>query len=114
MKMKKTSEKYNLILKRKEVDFAVDHPSSGTPLLFEIRKALASMDNVKLDNVYISKMYTLTGTNQTIVRAEIYDSPEAAKLIVPKHIQMRNLPPGEKGEEAKVTKKKVSKPAKKG
>ncbi|MDH5769771.1 MAG: hypothetical protein OEZ25_00560 [Candidatus Bathyarchaeota archaeon] len=114
MKIKKKSEKYNPILKRKEVTFAVNHPSSGTPLLFEIRKALASMNNVRLDSVYISKMYTLTGTNQTIVRTEIYDAPEAAKLIVPKHIQMRNLPPGEKGEEAKATKKKVSKPAKKG
>jgi len=113
MKIKKKSEKDNPILKRKEVTFAVNHPSFGTPLLFEIRKALASMNNVRLDSVYISKMYTLTGTNQTIVRAEIYDNPEAAKLIVPKHIQMRNLPPSERGEEAKATKKKVSKPAKK-
>ena len=113
MEINKKSEKYNPILKRKEVNFAVNHPSSGTPLLFEIRKALASINNVGLDSVYISKMYTLTGTNQTIVRAEIYDRPEAAKPIVPKHIQMRNLPPGEKGEEEKAAKKKVSEPAKK-
>ncbi len=113
MKLRKESERYNQTLKRKEVTFVVDHPSSGTPLLFEIRKELASMNNVKLDSVYISEAYTLTGTNQTLVRAEIYDSPEEAKLVVPKYIQMRNLPPGEKGEEAKATEKKVSKPAEK-
>jgi len=112
MEIKKELEEYNPILKRKEVNFAVTHPSSGTPPLFEIRKALASMNNVGLDSVYIFEMYTITGTNQTIVKAEIYDMPEAAKIIVPKHIQMRNLPPGEKEKEVKAE-KKVSEPAKK-
>ncbi len=107
--MKKASEIYNPVLKRKEITFVVDHPSSGTPSLFETRRALASMSDVELDNVYISKMYTLSGTNRTIVRAEVYDTPDAAKRVVPKHIQMRNMPPSEKEGEEKARKKPTKK-----
>lgn len=103
LEIKKTSEKYNPLLKRKELTFLVNHASSATPRLFEVRKALATMYGVNEEVVYITKLNTLTGTNQMKGEAGVYDSPERAKLLVPRYIQSRNLPNRGKG---KVEKEK--------
>lgn len=84
------SEPYNLILKRKELSFFIDHTSLGSPQLSEVRKSLAEKYDVKEDVVYILRLDTRTGTNRTYGMAEIYDTFEIAKAIVPKHIQIRN------------------------
>lgn len=107
MEIKKTLEKYNPLLGRTDISFAIDHPSSGTPKLLEIKAALASMLKTSQDKVYIVKMKTPTGSNQTIGEAEIYDEADRAKSTVPEHIQTRNNPPQEKSE-------KTSQPTEKG
>lgn len=90
MEVVKTAEKYNSLLERKEISFSIDH-SNGTPSLFNVKKAVASMCGVSEELVYIIKLETLTGTNKTVGKAEIYEKPEAAHLLVPTHIQSRNL-----------------------
>ncbi len=82
------------------MSFAIDHPSSGTPKLLEIRVALASMLKISQDRVYIVKMKTPTGSNRTIGEAEVYDEADRAKSAVPEYIQTRNNPPQEKSEKA--------------
>jgi ribosomal protein S24E len=77
MDVKKSSEKNNQFLKRKELAFFIDHHSQGTPQLFEVRTAIASMYGVNQDLVYVLNLKTLTGT---------------AHSLLPKHIQLRNLP----------------------
>lgn len=106
MEIKKTSEKYNPLLKRREVSFLVNHTASGTPKLYEVKKALTAMYSTAEESVYITEMNTLTGTNQTRGKVEVYDNPERAKQLVPKYIQSRNI--------ANRNEKKGEKPAKKG
>ena len=72
MDVKKSSEKNNLLLKRKEITFFLDHDSQGTPQLFEVKTAIASLYGVSEDLVYILKLETLTGTTRTVGEAEIY------------------------------------------
>lgn len=91
MDIKTTHEKYSEVFKRKEVIFYVDHMSSGTPPLYEVRKALAENYSVNVNGIYIIKLVTLTGTNRTKGIAEIYEDPEKAKDLIPEHVQKRNL-----------------------
>ena len=91
MEVKKSSEKDNPLLRRKEVSFFIDHPSAGTPQLFEVRTALAAMYGVSDDRVYVLNLTTLTGTNRTVGEAEVYDQAETTRMVLPKHIQLRNL-----------------------
>ncbi len=114
MELIKTSEKYNPLLKRKELTFLVKHPASASPPLFEVKKNLAALFNAQEEAVYVMKLSGITGTNQTKGEAEIYDDPRRAKQIVPQYIQARNLSTRrkeKKGTAAPAEKKQPSKPA---
>lgn len=91
MNIKKTSEKYNPLLERKEIQFSIDHPSSGTPQLYQTRVSLANLLKIKQDQVYIIKMKTSPGVNRTIGEAEVYDTAEKARQIIPDYIHKRNM-----------------------
>jgi len=100
MEIKVVSERYNPLLKRKEIKFQIDHKQTGgTPRRFEVRKALASLLNAQLDLVYVKKFSTKTGTLTAVGTANIYDSVEQAKLVEPEHIVLRNAPPEKPKEE---------------
>ena len=122
MDFKIKQDKYNPLLKRKEVSLEIDHDGQGTPSRAELRKAVASKYNTKQENVYVIEMETGTGTQSAISGVEVYDDAQSALQTVPKHIQIRNLPPEErkkvkeqeaKKEEAKpkAEKPKAQKPA---
>jgi ribosomal protein S24E len=93
--IKVVGEKYNELLRRKEISLLIDHDGSATPKRFDVRKGLAGKYGVVLDSCFVTKLETLTGTRRTVGVAEIYDDPSRAKLVVPKHIRTRNLPPEE-------------------
>lgn len=109
MEFKIINEVYNPLIKRKEVKAEVFHQAAGTPDRFSLRKELALKLNEDLEKLYIIKMVTKTGTNKTICDIEVYDDKDTAKLIIPKHILIRNLPPEErkKALEEKEKKKKA-------
>lgn len=109
MEIKKTSERYNPLLGRTHISFAIDHPSSGTPRLLETRATLATMLKTSQDRVFIVKMKTPTGFNQTVGEAEVYDEAAKAKRSVPEYIQIRNNPPQEKTEKTPPSTKKGEK-----
>jgi small subunit ribosomal protein S24e len=90
VEIKKLSEDYNPLMKRKELTFQVVH-SSGTPERVEIIKALATFYSIEPNLIYITKMETLTGTRRIVGRADLYDSLERAQQVVPKHIQRKNI-----------------------
>jgi ribosomal protein S24E len=92
MKLVKTSDKYNSALKRRELAFFIDHMSSGTPRLYDVKKIIAQEYNTNEEKIYILKLETLTGTNRTTGIAEIYDQTERGKALVAEHIKKRNLP----------------------
>lgn len=98
MKVKVISDKYNPLLKRREIVFEVNHTQSGTPPRFEVRKALAETVKANIEQVYIRKFETKTGTMIAVGEANVYDTVEQAKLIEPEYIILRNQPKEEKGE----------------
>ena len=90
VEIKKCSESYNPIFKRKEISFFIENVSSSSPRLYDVRKSLAENNNAMEDAVFIVRLDSKAGANRTQAMAEIYDSPEDAKKIVPKYIQLRN------------------------
>jgi len=113
VEIKIASERYNPLLKRREVIFRVSHASATTPQRFELRKKLATLLNSNLDATLLIKVETKTGTNEAVGEAHIYDTPERAKAMAPTH-WLRNLPPEEKAKlaEAKPAKTERKKPEK--
>ena len=102
MEVKIISQKENPLLKRKEIQFHVEHDKTGsTPPRPEIRKAVAAALKANVDLVFIKKFETKTGMHTAIGVANLYDAAEQAKLIEPQYIIKRNIPPEKPKEEAK-------------
>jgi small subunit ribosomal protein S24e len=102
MEVKIVSAKENPLLKRKEVNFRVEHgPQGKTPGRLEVKRALAAELKVGEELVFVEKMQTLTGTNTAVGVANAYETLKQAKLIEPEYIVKRNLPEKPK-EEASV------------
>jgi small subunit ribosomal protein S24e len=102
VEVKIVSEKQNPMLKRKEVNFQVDHEKAGsTPSRLETRKAIAAALKTDENVVFVEKFETKTGTSTAVGVANVYDTLEQAKLIEPEHIVKRNIPPEKPKEEVK-------------
>ena len=94
MEVKIISEKENPLLKRRELDFQVEHSQTGnTPPRLEIRKAVATVLKKDVGLVFVKKLETKTGTHTAFGVANVYDSVEQARLIEPEYIVQRNVPP---------------------
>lgn len=101
MEVKIVSVKDNPLLKRKEVQFRVEHgPASKTPGRLEVKRALANELKVAEELVFVEKMRTLTGTSTAVGVANAYESLEQAKYVEPDYIVKRNLPEKPKEEAA--------------
>jgi len=102
MDVKIILKKDNPLLKRKEVQFTVEHKQGRTPLRLDIKRSLAGELQVTDKLVFIKKMKTMTGTSTTVGFANAYESEAQAKLIEPAYIIKRNSPPEKPKEEAKA------------
>ncbi len=102
MDVKIVSQKANPVLKRKEVEFTVEHTQGKTPVRLDIKRMIASQLQVSDKLVFVKRMKTLTGTNTTVGAANAYESEAQAKIIEPGYIVKRNSPPEKPKEEAKV------------
>jgi ribosomal protein S24E len=95
------STKDNPLLKRKEVDFRVEHgPKGKTPTRLEVKKAVAAELKISEEMVFVKRMRTMTGTSTAIGIANVYETAEQAKFIEPEYIRKRNSPPEKPKEEA--------------
>jgi len=102
MEIKILVEKDNVLLKRKEVVFQVNHNQTGsTPPRLEVKNALAGILKKDANLIFIKKLETKTGTHTAIGVANVYDSFEQAKRIEPEYIINRNIPPEKPKEEWK-------------
>jgi len=110
MEVKITEEQQNILLKRREILFEVEHSQTkGTPSRLEIRNKLAEVLKTKPELVYVKRVETKTGTMKAKGEANAYESVEQAKLVEPEYIVTRNMP-SEKKEKAE---EKVEAPPKK-
>jgi ribosomal protein S24E len=110
MEFKVRQDEYNSLLKRKEVLIEVDHEESGTPSRIELKKAVAAKYGTKPENVYVVDVETKTGTQNAICELQVYDDPKIAASIVPKYIQVRDLPSEERKKAREQKAKKEEKP----
>jgi len=93
MEVKITQQQQNTLLKRREIQFEVDHAQTrGTPTRMEIRNKLADMLKTQPELVYVKRFETKTGTMKARGEANAYESIEQAKLIEPQYIITRNTP----------------------
>lgn len=89
MNMTITSTKTNPLFKRREIEFRVEEPS--TPSRSSVRIELAVALRVEMDQVYVREMKTRSGTRTTLGVAHVYEDPETALKVEPKHIIERNM-----------------------
>ena len=94
MEVKILSQRYNPLLRRKEVAFKVERERNvGTSPRFDVRKKLAEMLKTELELVYVKRLETKTGTVIDVGEANVYDAIEQAQLIEPKYVVDRNSTP---------------------
>jgi small subunit ribosomal protein S24e len=116
MEFKVKQDTYNPLLGRKELSLDVEHENAGSPSRTSLRDAVAAKYGTKAENVFVVEISTKTGTQDSVCEVQVYDDSEAAKKLVPKHIQIRNLPSEERKKVREQTKKKTEekpKPAEK-
>jgi len=106
-------ERYNPLLKRREVLVEIWHIGLPTPNRLEVRQKIAEMFGVNIDQVYIRHIYTEFGIGKSKVEVHIYDDPEFGKKIEPIYIQLRNMPKEEAQKLREELKQKKSKKKKK-
>ena len=100
MEVKIVSSKENPLLKRKEVEFRIEHgPQSKTPARLDVKKALAFELKLGEELVFVRDMRTLTGTGIAVGHANVYQTAAKAKLVEPDYIMKRNSPPEKPKEE---------------
>jgi small subunit ribosomal protein S24e len=101
MEIKIFASKENPLLKRKEVQFRVEHgPQSKTPGRLQVKKAIAAELKLGEELVFVRDIRTLTGTGTAVGHANVYETAAQAKLVEPDHIVKRNSPPEKPKEEA--------------
>jgi small subunit ribosomal protein S24e len=100
MELKIIDEHQNILLKRKEITFEVNHSQTkSTPSRVELRNKLAEILKTKPELIFVKRVETKTGTMLATGLANAYDSVEQAKRVEPKYIVARNTPAAEKKEE---------------
>ena len=97
MKLELTSTKVNPLIGRREVEFRVEE--HVTPTRSSVKVELATALRVNLDQVYVQRIKTRSGTHVTLGVAHIYDDPAIALRVEPKHVIRRNAPKAEVKEE---------------
>ena len=66
MRVNIIAKKQNLLLKRNEVTFSVEHAQNGgTPSRVEVSRQLASLLTTKLELVYVKNLETKTATKNS-------------------------------------------------
>lgn len=85
------SERYNPLLKRKEVFLRVKFNGS-TPARKEVREKIAGLFSVELERVAVDYIKTEFGKREARCYVKIYDSAEDLKKIEDEHVILRNFP----------------------
>jgi len=84
------SDKYNPLVRRRELTLKIYHVLKSTPMRINLRLALAEKLKVDIQRVYIRKIETEYGIGVSIAEVHIYDTVERALAFEPKYIIDRN------------------------
>ncbi|MCS7118559.1 MAG: 30S ribosomal protein S24e [Archaeoglobaceae archaeon] len=94
------SERYNPMLKRREVNFRIRF-NGKTPTRNEVREKIAGLLTSEIDRVVVDYIKTEFGKREAKCYAKIYDTAEELKNIEEEHILIRNFPELKKMKELK-------------
>lgn len=83
-------ERYNPLIKRREVKLRVYHLLKPTPMRIALRMTVANAYGVDPSRVYVRSIRTEYGVGESVAEIHIYDSKEQALKFEPKHIIERN------------------------
>jgi len=83
-------ERYNPLIRRREIVISVFHGGEGTPSRGFLKKAVAALYNVDPSLVYIRSVKTEYGMGVSTARVHIYESAERARLFEPEHVIKRD------------------------
>jgi len=83
-------EKYNPLIKRREVTIKVVHIGKSTPSRGLVRLEIAKHYGVDVNNVYVKKIDTEYGIGVSKIHVHVYDSYERARQFEPEYIIKRN------------------------
>ncbi len=107
-------QKENKVLKRKEVDFRIEHVGGTTPSRADIRATIAAQLDSDPSTVVIRSLATRFGIGVTEGRARIYNDVAQAKRVEVDYILKRHEPKKKEGEgEAEKPEEAPAKPEKK-
>jgi len=81
--------------------------TAATPKLYDLRKQVAVKYATDEVLVFVRSLRTLTGTSRAVGDAEVYDSVEDVKILIPEHILARNQPERHKAGGSATPKKKT-------
>ncbi len=95
---------HNPLTKRKEIEFRINHPKSGTPNRYELKQKLAALETADEGLVFVKKIQTIFGKRYVVGRANIYDDQENADKFEPTYLKIRNLPKEERNDARKKIK----------
>jgi len=92
-------DRYNPLIKRRELDFLVLHVGKPTPGRMVLRYKLSKALGVDIKRLYIRSIMSEYGVGRTHVEVHVYDSVERALQFEPRYIIERNKIPEEEEEE---------------
>lgn len=98
MKVEILREKENKVLKRREVDFRIEHLDSTTPSRADVRAKIAAQLNADPSAVVVKSLATTFGIGVTEGSARIYADLNQAKRVEIEYVLKRHEPKAKKGE----------------
>ncbi|HDH06978.1 MAG TPA: 30S ribosomal protein S24e [Thermoproteales archaeon] len=85
-------DRYNKLLRRREVKLLIIHHFKGTPKREEVRKIISKIFSSPLERIIVKQILTQYGLAESLVEAHIYDDVETLRKVESEYILIRNFP----------------------
>ena len=83
-------DKYNPLVKRRELSLLIHHEFKSTPMRINLRLTIAEKYGVDIQRVYVRKILSEYGIGLSKAEVHIYDTVERALAFEPQYIIDRN------------------------
>jgi small subunit ribosomal protein S24e len=84
------SDKYNPLVKRRELELVISHELKPTPMRITLRMQLAEALGVDVKLVYVRSIRTEYGVGRSHARIHVYESLDRVRAFEPQYIIDRN------------------------
>jgi len=102
--IKITKEVDNVLIQRKEIEFTINHPESGTPNRVDVKKKIAALKTADENLVFVKSIKSAFGSKVAKGTAAIYKDAERMKHFEPDYMRIRIMAKEHREEERKKVK----------